>query len=59
MGLELRVVISANINLPIAVILKKKIESLRPSEAEIRVCQLAAAPKKGRGRFLEKCMAKN
>ena len=36
MGLELRVVISANINSTIAVSLRAKIESLRPSEAEIR-----------------------
>ena len=35
MGLELRVVISANINSTIAVIFKKT--SLRPSEAEIRI----------------------
>ena len=51
MDLELRVVIiSANINSTIAVILKK-VESLRPSEAEIRIYIFALTRARQNRRF--------
>ena len=50
MGLELRVIISANINSAIAVIFEPKFESLRPSEAEIQFFSFRdRAGKNGRG----------
>ncbi len=51
MGLELRVVISANINSTIAVILKKKKSLYDLQKPRYIYGENAATPKKGRGRF--------
>ena len=57
MGLELRVVISANINSTIAVLLKKKIRSLRPSEAKIRCRDIRENRANLKRDFRDKCCA--
>ena len=51
MGLELRVVISANINSTIAVILKKKKSLYDLQKPRYIYGENAATPKKGRGHF--------
>ena len=47
MGLELRVVISANINLPIAVILKKKLSLYDLQKPRYEYANSRPRPKKG------------
>ena len=51
MGLELKVVISANINSTIAVILQKKLSLYDLQKPRYIYGEIAATPKKGRGHF--------
>ena len=58
-GLELRVVISANINSTIAVILEKKLGLYDLQKPRYEYGQIATTPKKGRGRFTQNATGTN